>query len=344
MADGLPWVRISSEIAFDNDLELVSSDAFRTYIEIIALSGYHLLDGRVPLRMVRKLCNAPNIDQALAELASGEKPFLVIDNDMVIVRAYDKWQETAEQIQRRREADVARKKQKRKQGDSDVSCDTDPDSPPDIPQDVLPDSPPDIPPDVLPDIPPDVLPDSPPDVLPDSPPDSPPDVLPDSPPDSGPDLSTEYRVQSKSTEKDLKTYPTGRDSAPTLPENPQKANELVACYVDYHAELGRTKPDRRRVGQVAKAIGEQLALGAKPHMLQAAVKRLVDEAKSPSLLGLLLQDIERNGGPPKSEREQRLDELREKRDMYGEASTAAFARQQGWLDEWQEVSDVGVAG
>lgn len=86
--------------------------------------------------------------------------------------------------------------------------------------------------------------------------------------------------------------PEGAPAAPTDEEH-AGSDDLVALFVDYHTELGRTKPDRRRIGQMAAAIGEQRKLGAPPDVLKEAVRRIVDEAKSPSLLGLKVGDVER---------------------------------------------------
>lgn len=72
-----------------------------------------------------------------------------------------------------------------------------------------------------------------------------------------------------------------------------RGDALVAYYVDRHAELGRTKPDRRRIGMMASQIAEQRGLGAPPDVLREAVRRIVDEAKSPSMLGLKVGDVER---------------------------------------------------
>ena len=116
-ARGLPWVRISTEIAMDGEIELVSDAAFRTYVEIIALSGHYLLDGRVPLRLVRKQCNAADIDGALRELSSGEHPYLMIDDGNVVIPKYYKWQETADQVGKRREATLQRVRKHRAIGD-----------------------------------------------------------------------------------------------------------------------------------------------------------------------------------------------------------------------------------
>ncbi len=76
-------------------------------------------------------------------------------------------------------------------------------------------------------------------------------------------------------------------------EAPHDVQYLVALYVDHHVALGRTKPDRRRVGVAAKAIKEQLDLGADPEVLAQAIRQLVSDAKSPSMLGLKLGDVER---------------------------------------------------
>lgn len=122
MANGLPWVRISSEISFDGEVELVSDAAFRTYIEIISISGHYLLDGVVPMRLVRKLCNTVDVGAALRELSSGEHPYLVVTDDTVRIPAYAKWQETSDQVKRRREADAERQRRRRTPDQTDSEC------------------------------------------------------------------------------------------------------------------------------------------------------------------------------------------------------------------------------
>ena len=118
MPKGLPWVRISSEIAFDGEIEMVSDAAFRTYVEIIAISGHYLLDGSVPLRQVRKLCNTAKLDAALKELAAGSHPYLRIDGGTVVIVAYQKWQQTAEQVESERQATAKRVRKHRTSKDS----------------------------------------------------------------------------------------------------------------------------------------------------------------------------------------------------------------------------------
>ncbi len=113
MADGLPWVRITSEIAFDGEIELISDAAFRTFVELIAISGYYLFDGEVPMRTARKLCNTAHLNRALKELSSGERPYITIDKETITIPAYSKWQETSEQVKRRRKADAERQRRHR---------------------------------------------------------------------------------------------------------------------------------------------------------------------------------------------------------------------------------------
>lgn len=106
MAKGLPWIRISSEIPMDGDLEFVSDAAFRTYVEIIALSGYYLLDGQVPLKIIKKQCNTADVDGALEELAAGG--YIQIGEDALTVPSYSKWQQTSEQIEAKRKKGAER--------------------------------------------------------------------------------------------------------------------------------------------------------------------------------------------------------------------------------------------
>lgn len=74
---------------------------------------------------------------------------------------------------------------------------------------------------------------------------------------------------------------------------PVDVQSLVSLYVDHHTVLGRTKPNSRQIGQAAKAIKEHLDLGAKPEALGEAIRRLVADAKTPSMLGLKLGDVEK---------------------------------------------------
>ena len=63
-----------------------------------------------------------------------------------------------------------------------------------------------------------------------------------------------------------------------LPENPRsEAQILTAWYVDCHAELGRTKPTKRLVGQEATEIADQLRLGATPNTVRSAIRVRVEE-------------------------------------------------------------------
>jgi hypothetical protein len=109
MARGLPWVRVSTEIAMDGEIELVSDAAFRTYIEIISLSGLYLLDGRVPMRIVHKQCNTADVDRAIQELM--DAGYIEIVGDEVVIPKYERWQETAKRVneKRRRTAERVRK-------------------------------------------------------------------------------------------------------------------------------------------------------------------------------------------------------------------------------------------
>ena len=63
-----------------------------------------------------------------------------------------------------------------------------------------------------------------------------------------------------------------------LPENPRsEAQILTAWYVDCHTELGRTKPNKRLVGQEATEIADQLRLGATPNTVKSAIRVQVKE-------------------------------------------------------------------
>ena len=64
-----------------------------------------------------------------------------------------------------------------------------------------------------------------------------------------------------------------------LPENPRsEAQILTAWYVDCHAELGRTKPNKRLVAQEATEItDDELRLEATPDTVKSAIGVQVEE-------------------------------------------------------------------
>ena len=92
----------------------------------------------------------------------------------------------------------------------------------------------------------------------------------------------------------------GADPGTNPPPREPRPDDLVAFFVDHHVELGRTRPDRRRIGIAAKAIKEQRELGASIDVIRQAIRRMVAESKPPSWLGQLVSDVERdaqrNGG------------------------------------------------
>lgn len=97
---GLDWIRVATNIAFDNDLEHHSDAAFRTYIELLGISAYRLSDGRVARRDAQKLCNTRYLARALSELsASGH---VLLEGDHIVLPKYSKWQETRETVERTR--------------------------------------------------------------------------------------------------------------------------------------------------------------------------------------------------------------------------------------------------
>ena len=69
-----------------------------------------------------------------------------------------------------------------------------------------------------------------------------------------------------------------RRKPPTPPEAARtEAQTLTAWYVDCHTELGRTKPNKRLVGQEATEITDQLRLGATPNTVKSAIRGQVKE-------------------------------------------------------------------
>ena len=77
---------------------------------------------------------------------------------------------------------------------------------------------------------------------------------------------------------------------PTDPRT--EAQTLTAWYVDCHAELGRTKPNKRQTGIIAQCIGEKLDGGAKPEHMREAIGKLVEKGKGPSLLTSFVSEVE----------------------------------------------------
>jgi len=97
---GLDWCQVASNIAFDDDIEHVSDAAFRTFVELIAISAFRLSDGRVTRRDAQKQCNTRRFACAVEELVvSGH---LTIDGDDLIVRCYAKYNPTREVIENKR--------------------------------------------------------------------------------------------------------------------------------------------------------------------------------------------------------------------------------------------------
>jgi hypothetical protein len=94
---GLDWIKVSTNIGVDGDMEHMSDAAFRTYIELLAASSALLSDGRVVQRDARKRCNTRRLGNALAELsASGH---VILDGDDIVLPKYGKWQCTREEVE-----------------------------------------------------------------------------------------------------------------------------------------------------------------------------------------------------------------------------------------------------
>jgi hypothetical protein len=97
---GLDWIKVSTNIGVDGDLEYLSDAAFRTYIELLAASSALLNDGRVCRRDARKRCNTRRLSVALDELsASGH---VILDDDFIVLPKYAKWQLTRAEVEESR--------------------------------------------------------------------------------------------------------------------------------------------------------------------------------------------------------------------------------------------------
>jgi hypothetical protein len=116
---GLDYIRVVSDIAFDNDLEFRSDAAFRTYIELIATSAYDLTDGKILLSRVRKVCNTPDLDAAILELEA--EKFLRIRGDLLLIPNYKNYQRTRAETVRLREETRERVTRYRRSSNSDVT-------------------------------------------------------------------------------------------------------------------------------------------------------------------------------------------------------------------------------
>ena len=99
---GLDWIKVSTNIGVDGDLEYLSDAAFRTYIELLAASSALLNDGRVCRRDARKRCNTRRLSVALDELSrSGH---VILDDDFIVLPKYTKWQLTRAEVENARRA------------------------------------------------------------------------------------------------------------------------------------------------------------------------------------------------------------------------------------------------
>jgi hypothetical protein len=76
------------------------------------------------------------------------------------------------------------------------------------------------------------------------------------------------------------------------------AQRIVAHYVDCHERQGRTKPDGRLIGKLAKAAKERLDAGASERTVMAAVELLVEKAFDPTTLANFVSQVEREGWKP----------------------------------------------
>jgi 5-methylcytosine-specific restriction endonuclease McrA len=94
---GLDWFKVASDIAWDIDLSAASDAEFRTFIELIGLSAYHLTDGVVPIHTARKYLNTRRVNDALEALS--RRGLITLGADSVRVRNYSKFQQTKEQVE-----------------------------------------------------------------------------------------------------------------------------------------------------------------------------------------------------------------------------------------------------
>jgi len=97
---GLDWIKVSTNIGVDGDLEYLSDAAFRTYIELLAASSALLNDGRVCRRDARKRCNTRRLSVALDELS--QSGHVILDDDFIVLPKYAKWQLTRAEVEESR--------------------------------------------------------------------------------------------------------------------------------------------------------------------------------------------------------------------------------------------------
>lgn len=97
-------------------------------------------------------------------------------------------------------------------------------------------------------------------------------------------------------EKDLAAKPAA--AKPGSTEEGKPAQRIVAHYVDCHERQGRTKPDGRLIGKMAKAAKERLDAGASERVVMAAVELLVEKAFDPTTLANFVSQVEREGWKP----------------------------------------------
>ena len=94
---GLDWIKVVSNIAFDDDIEHVSDAAFRTFIELLGISAFRVSDGRIAYRDAQKLCNTRHLTRALTELSKSRH--LYIEGDEIVLRCYEKYQQTRQELE-----------------------------------------------------------------------------------------------------------------------------------------------------------------------------------------------------------------------------------------------------
>jgi hypothetical protein len=79
------------------------------------------------------------------------------------------------------------------------------------------------------------------------------------------------------------------------PPNP-RVQPLVAVWIDAMTEAGLSAPTGAERGRLGVLVKEQIAETSDDGVIEAAIRRIVEEAKSPHLLPRIVNDVERAGG------------------------------------------------
>ncbi|MBN1461390.1 MAG: hypothetical protein JXA57_17820 [Armatimonadetes bacterium] len=82
------------------------------------------------------------------------------------------------------------------------------------------------------------------------------------------------------------------EQGPDPPEdNHTDGQKLVALYVDTRSQVG-SKPTKRQIGIVAQIVGEKLEGGAKPDVMESAIRAMVKDGKPVNALPNLIDQFE----------------------------------------------------